>query len=591
MGKAKANLSMESSVDTLPLGRYPRPELVRDSFISLNGQWEGGVMVPYPLQSKNSHYKREHVPEEYTYKRSFTLPSDFIRDRVILHFGAVDQIAEVYIDGKFVGKNEGGYIPFSYDITSFVEPGKEHKLRVRVVDRLSHHYPYGKQRKRRGGMWYTPITGIWQSVWIESVWKDYVKKIKITPDLKGITLEVDSTAAYCDVKIYYPSGAKDQKLVKEFTLSKYMDTESGELKRHITIDNPKLWSPEEPNLYDITIRAFDALDGATYDDIVREGFNGNQKYDLVKSYFGLRTVSVEKVGEKNRLMLNGKPYFFHGVLDQGYFPEGIYTPNTEQDYFDDVRRMKELGFNTIRKHIKVEPSAFYEACDRIGMIVWQDMVNNGKYSFIRDTALANLGKQKKNDTHRPITLKTKQMFTKTFDQTIERLYNFPCVCYYTIFNEGWGQFNSDKFYERLKEKDDTRIVDSTSGWFWQDLSDVDSFHVYYHPVVFDESERPVVVSEFGGYSLVELGHMLDDKVSYGYSNMKDEVELMSKIEMLYLNEVIAEIPRGLCGTIYTQAYDVEDESNGLYTYDRKVCKVDKELMQNIARKLKEVYKF
>ncbi len=583
-------LRMESQVGDIPLTQYPRRELVRDSYLNLNGIWNKGVVVPYPLQSLNSKYRMKLVPDEFTYMRDFTVPSDFIRDRVILHFGAVDQVAEIFIDGRYIGKHEGGYLPFSYDITEFVRPNEEQVLRVRIIDRLSHIYPYGKQRRMRGGMWYTPVSGIWQTVWMESVWKDYVQDIKIKPDLKGIDLKIKSTASYFDVDILYPSQDPNQKVVKNIKLSKYMDTMGSCIEKRIDIENPHLWSPEEPNLYDIRIRAYNDLDGRSYDDIVAEGFEEGEQHDIVNSYFGLRTVGIEKVGEKNRLLLNGKPYFFHGVLDQGYFPEGIYTPNTEQDYYDDVRRMKELGFNTIRKHIKIEPSYFYEACDRLGMIVWQDMVNNGKYSFVRDTALANMGNQKKSDLHRPISLKVKKIFRENMIGTLERLYNFPSICYYTIFNEGWGQFESDKMYEILKSVDDTRIVDSTSGWFWQDKSDVDSYHVYYHPVKYPESDRPVVVSEFGGYSLTVDGHMFNPKSSYGYSNATDEEMLMSMIEKLYTNEVFPEIKRGLCGTIFTQSYDVEDESNGFYTYDRRICKVDKQRMRAIADRIAEIYR-
>ncbi|MCR4781296.1 MAG: glycoside hydrolase family 2 [Lachnospiraceae bacterium] len=585
----KSTLEMGTKVEKVPFNIYPRRDMIRDSYISLNGEWDKGIIVPFPPQSKNSNYKKHHVPEEFTYKRNFKIPKEFIRDKIILHFDAVDQIAEVYIDGKYVGHHAGGYTPFSFDITSFIVPDETHSLRVRVVDHLSHIYPYGKQRRKRGGMWYTPISGIWQSVWIESVWEDYIKDVKIKPDLKGIDLKIDSEAAYFDVQILYPSNSENQKVVKTVRLSKYMDSIDGFIEKRINIDSPKLWTPEEPNLYDLKIRAFNALDGKSYDDIVKEGFSGDGSYDSVKCYFGLRTLSIKTVKEKKRILLNGKPYFFHGVLDQGYFPEGIYTPNCEKDYYDDVRKMKELGFNTIRKHIKVEPTFFYEACDRIGMIVWQDMVNNGKYSFIRDTALANMGKQKKDDRNRPISHKTKRAFIECMEETINRLYNFTSVCYYTIFNEGWGQFDSDKMYEIVKALDDTRILDSTSGWFWQDKSDVDSFHVYYHPVIFEESNRPVVVSEFGGYSLPIDGHKFNEKSSYGYDKAKEETDLTYMIEKLYVNEVFPEIKRGLCGSIYTQFTDVEDESNGFYTYDRQVLKVNLNVMKEIGRKLRDHY--
>lgn len=550
MSKHFDELCMDAAVERTPLRQYPRPDFVRNSYMCLNGKWDDGVVVPFPLESRLSGFKGK-VPEEYTYRRNICIDPDFIEDRVILHFEAVDQIAEVYIDDVFVGSHAGGYLPFEFDITDFITPGKVSCLCVKVTDTLSHLYPYGKQKKNRGGMWYTPVTGIWGSVWVESVPEDYIKSLEITPYLDRISVNIESDSPSFHVEIT-DKGA----LVFEGSFdSPYFS---------IGIKNPKLWTPDSPNLYDITIKAGE---------------------DEIRSYFGLRTVEVSEVDGVSRILLNGKPFFFHGVLDQGYFPEGIYTPNNLNVYEEDVRRLKALGFNTIRKHIKVEPGKFYEACDRLGMLVFQDMVNNGSYRFIRDTAFPTIGMLKYNDLKARVKDEVKYEFEQHMEGVLAHLYNHPCVVYYTIFNEGWGQFDSDIMYDIVKAMDRTRIIDSTSGWFWQNLSDVDSYHVYFRPFTMKNSERPVILSEFGGYSLKVQGHSFNLRQNYGYGKAKDSKELTDMIVSLYEREIIPAISKGLCGTIYTQSVDIEDETNGFYTYDRKICKVDAQRMRDLSEKL------
>lgn len=546
-------LTMDSKTDGIPLCKYPRPQFVRDSFICLNGEWDGGVTVPFPLESEKSGYEGK-VKNTYTYSRTFSVPQDFIKDRVLLHFGAVDEIAEVFVDGESVGVHFGGYLPFSFDITEYVKEKAEaeHILKVVVTDALSHVLPYGKQKKNRGGMWYTPVTGIWQSVWLESVPERYIEAVEITPSLDKVKLDIFSESTHFFVKVTF----KDEVISEGEYAEKYLD---------IPIRNPKLWTPDEPNLYNLEIKTDN---------------------DEVHTYFALRTVSVDKVDGVPRILLNGKPFFFHGVLDQGYFPEGIFTPNRESDYEEDILRLKKLGINTIRKHIKIEPACFYEACDRLGMIVFQDMVNNGKYSFIRDTAFPTIGLLKRDDTKKRVKEEVKAVFEQHMEKTLTYLYNFPCIVYYTIFNEGWGQFDSDEMYSIVKSMDQSRIIDSTSGWFWQQKSDVDSYHVYFKPLSPVKSERPIIVSEFGGYSYKDAGHSFNRTKNYGYGKAKNIRELTDMILSLYRNEVIPAIPMGLCGTIYTQGFDVEDETNGLYTYDRKICKVVAEDMIELSKELK-----
>lgn len=547
------NLTMDSKISEIPFSKYPRPSLVRDSYICLNGKWNNNIMVPYPLQSANSGFKGR-VPSEFVYERQFSLPKDFVRDKVLLHIDGADCITEVYVNGTLVGTHEGGYSPMVFDISKAVSrvPQSTNSLKIKVSDKLSHKYPYGKQKKRRGGMWYTPVSGIWKSVWLESVSFDYIEALEITPSLTGIDLNIVSEANDYEIEIF--DGGKS--IIKEHTPYDLV---------HFDIPNPHLWSPEDPHLYDIVVKT---------------------KNDRVKSYFGLRTVSIDKINGISRILLNEKPYFFHGVLDQGYYPQGIYTPNTENDYEEDILRLKKFGINTIRKHIKIEPECFYEACDRLGMIVFQDMVNNGSYRYVRDTIMPTIGRLKRDDSKNRVRDEVKNNFAMSVQDTLVELYNHPSIVYYTIFNEGWGQFDADMMYKWVRSMDRSRIVDSTSGWFWQNLSDVDSYHVYFKDVKLEASDRPIILSEFGGFSLKIKEHSFSRFVNYGYGKCNDSNELTERIVKLYEEQIIPLIDKGLCGTVYTQATDVEDETNGFYTYDRKICKVNCEEFCKLSEKLK-----
>lgn len=572
-------LKMGFSIGEKPFADYPRPQLIRQSqWINLNGRWDCGVVVPFPLESELSGFNKlpeykGSVPEEYDYYTSFEYheSGDYPKgSRVLLHFGAVDQICDVSIDGVYVGHHEGGYLPFTFDITDKMAAEGAHILQVHVIDKLDLKFPYGKQSKTPGGMWYTPVTGIWQTVWIEEVPRDYIRGIRITPDLDGIRVIVDGDADSYSVEVYEPdTGHNPAKRIVapgDSTPHRmiYRETYNGN-KTYIEIEDPKHWTPDCPYLYGIRV---------------------STDTDAVASYFALREIKIKKVGEHKRFLLNGKPIFFHGVLDQGYYPEGIFLPNTEEGYDRDVMNMKELGFNTLRKHIKVEPPAFYVACDVRGMLVWQDMINNSDYQFMRDTIFPTFGIKAKTDhlTHRDP--ETRRIFEEHMRDIVTYLYNFPCICYYTIFNEGWGQFDSDRLYEDLKEFDPTRIVDSTSGWFRQFKSDVVSRHVYFHSVAkILHHHHPVVISEFGGYNYAEKGHTFNPLNNYGYKNFKDKRVLSESIRDLYRDDIISYIELGCSGSIYTQLSDVEDETNGFYTYDRHICKVDKEIMQSVAEEL------
>lgn len=560
----------EKITDT-PWQEYPRPQMRRDSYLNLNGKWDLAVtknwhipekfpmqiLVPFPPESILSGiHKRIGKFQNLYYKKTFILPEGFTKDRVLLHFGAVDQIATVYINGEEIITHTGGYLPFTADITKYLYKNEENVLIVKARDTLSHELPYGKQKKKRGGMWYTQVSGIWQTVWMESVPDTYIRELKITPTLHSVTIGVD-----CE------TTGSDTSFTKEIVVK----TETGNLHKKfsdneitIEIENPRLWSPEDPYLYEFEVRT---------------------QTDTVSSYFALRTLNIKEVNGYSRLCLNDKPYFFHGLLDQGYFSDGIYLPAEENNFYKDIAAMKELGFNTLRKHIKVEPVWYYYLCDKLGMIVFQDMPNNGNYSFLRDTGLPTLGFVRLNDSRVVRKKAVKDNFTKSMLETVQHLYNFPSICYWSIFNEGWGQFESDEMYERVKSFDNTRFIDSTSGWFWQKKSDVSSLHVYFRPVTVKNEGRPVVVSEFGGYSYKIPEHSYNLENTYGYKFYASQSKFQKELVQLYTREIASQIKNGLCASIYTQVSDVEDETNGLFTYDRRVLKVDKEEMLKLAEKL------
>ena len=546
--------------------QYPRPQMKREKYLILDADWKldgEPIRVPFPPQSVLSEYEGQ-VGEYLTYETEFKIPDSFTKERILLHFGAVDQIAEVWVNDVCMGKHEGGYLMYTLDISDVVKREKNNKIVVKVTDKLSLDYPYGKQCKKRGGMWYTPISGIWQNVWLENVPAEYVEKIALKPDLEGIHIRVEMSPAkmavqMCGFEAVIPLDNGE-------ILTQSFDCAEGyiRLKDFVCADGsryePKLWTTEEPYLYTMKIRT------AT---------------DEVETYFALRTIAIREIEGCKRVCLNDKPIFMHGVLDQGYFSDGIFLPAEPEEYERDILRMKELGFNLLRKHIKVEPECFYYYCDKHGMLVMQDMVNNGCYSFLRDTGLPTIGIKKKKDTGGRET-KRKEIFRQHTKQTINQLYNHPCIIAYTIFNEGWGQFDSDKMYDFVKKLDDSRLIDSTSGWFWQEKNDFDSEHIYFRIVDLNVGNRPLFVTECGGFTRVIEGHQYNTERTYGYGTASDEKELTDKIVDMYEKMILPGITAGVCGCIYTQLSDVEDEVNGLYTYDRKICKVNAGQMKRLA---------
>ena len=530
---------------------YPRPQLKRDSYQSLNGEWDlsvvkkdavkplGKINVPFAPESMLSGVMRElKKGEEYLYKRTFTVEEGFNKGRVLMHFGAVDQLARVSVNGILVGKHEGGYLPFSCDITDAIRYG-ENTVEVEVTDNLDHDYGWGKQCKERGGMWYTPVSGIWQPVWLESVVENAITSLKITASLDHVMIET--------------TGGKADKTLK---FGKKEIQYTGD-KVVFPVENPIYWTPDTPYLYEFTLT------------------DGN---DTVQSYFALRTVSIEEVNGQRYISLNGKPLFLNGLLDQGYYSDGIYLPASPEGYRFDILKMKELGFNMLRKHIKIEPELFYYYCDKFGMIVFQDLVNSGNYSFLRDTALPTVGV--KTGVKQKATRRRKRLFEDAARETVELLFNHPCVCYYTIFNEGWGQYDADRLYRELKREYPQYIWDATSGWFAENDSDVQSEHIYFKKIeMTPRADRPLVLSEFGGYSNKIEGHAFNLDKTYGYRFFKETADFADALEKLYCDEIIPAIQKGLNAAVLTQVSDVEDETNGLVTYDRCVVKVDTARMQ------------
>ena len=554
------------------LEEYPRPQMKRESYLNLNGVWDiaitendtppekydGEIIVPFSPESELSGVNRVLSPSQTLwYRRAFRLPEGFSRGRVLLHFGAVDQEAAVFLNGKAIGSHVGGYTPFSMELSSFL--ADENIIVVKVRDCSdSSFYSRGKQKTQRGGIWYTAQSGIWQTVWLESVPQQYISSIKITPlfDESEVELTVFSEsrqpcAAFCEGR----------------ELS-FFSNEPARLKLSELI----AWSPENPQLYSLTVTMGE---------------------DRVESYFGMRKFSVEKDEQGvKRLFLNNKPYFHNGLLDQGYFSDGLLTPPSDEAMIFDIQTAKDLGFNMLRKHIKIEPARFYYHCDRLGMLVWQDMVNGGgAYKFLTIASPLMTGIHFKDSRYKWFSREEaegREQYSRELDETVKHLYNTVSLAMWVPFNEGWGQFDASKAVKRILELDKTRTIDHASGWHDQKFGEIKSLHVYFKPYRFrrDKQGRAVVLSEFGGYNYRAEGHCFNDR-DFGYKRLKTSEELLAAYEHLYYNEILPAKKNGLCATVYTQLTDVEDELNGLITYDRKVLKFPAERLRQINEKLRD----
>ena len=532
-----------------PWNVYPRPRMVRESWINLNGYWDYAVsdfdepaawdrriLVPFPPESSLSGIgSRAPDGSWHWYRTRFTLDA-VPEDRVLLfHCGGMDQLGVV----RFNGQNVGSRFPMMDGPFDEVLPDPavgENELVIAVLDELANlSHPYGKQREDRGGMWYTPVSGIWQTVWLEWVPRDRVADLRVTPTLEEAAVEVRTVGQPREGLIRFEG--------REYPLR--------DGKAVLRPEAPRLWSPEDPHLYEFTVE---------YGE------------DRVRSYFALRTVSTGTVDGIPRLLLNGKPYFFHGLLDQGWWPDGLWTPADPACFADDLKTVKALGFNTVRKHIKIEPELFYYECDRLGVAVFQDMVNNGRYRYFRDTVLPTIGFQRWPYFFRRSHPLRAFTFAQHMKAAVRRLYGEPCVVLWTIFNEGWGQTDGTGMYEKLKALDPTRIVNTVSGWFRVCRSDVDSRHVYFRKFRLPRSKKPLLLTEFGGYVWKDPAHSFNPDDTYGYRNYDRREDWQAAVTRLYTEQIFPAIGRGLCASVYTQLSDVEDETNGMVTYDRKILK-------------------
>ena len=565
-----------------PLPEYPRPQLRRNSYLNLNGIWEyaitktaekpaamqGEIVVPFSPETPLSGVGHILQPDEYLwYRRSVTLPEGFFRGgRLLLHFGAVDQRCTVWVNGQEAGSHTGGYLPFALDVTELIE-GDAFTLELRVTDPTdTGSLSRGKQRLKNTGIWYTPQSGIWQTVWMECVPENYLRSLRITPkpeeNAVHIRLEADDPAMAA-VTICRDGGI----------IAEEQTDENGESTLTIPAEELRLWSPEDPFLYDAAI----TLAGG----------------DKVESYFGMRAFGIGK-DEKGlpRLLLNGKPYFQNGLLDQGYWSDGYYTAPSDEALIHDIAEMKRLGFNMLRKHIKVEPLRWYYHCDRLGMLVWQDMMNGGEsYSPLSIYVFSNLGLRVKDDRYRYFSRSDEAGRTHYYEelgQMIDLLYNTVSLALWVPFNEGWGQFDALKAAEFIRKRDDTRPIDHASGWYDQGGGDIKSIHWYFRPYHHKQppkEQRPICLTEYGGYNCAVPGHCWGEGAEFGYKKIADPMEFNRAFQKLMEEQIIPAKERGLAAAVYTQVSDVEGERNGLLTYDRKVCKANEAIFRAVNAKL------
>jgi hypothetical protein len=540
-----------------PLPEYPRPQMVRKQWLNLNGIWQFAIaakadeaapvgkdltqriLVPFPVESALSGIMKH--AERVWYRRTFTVPKDWGGQRVLLHFGAVDWEATVHVNGKKVGSHRGGYDPFSFDITDALNKKEDkQELIVGVYDPTDKGpQPRGKQVLKPGGIYYTPTTGIWQTVWLEPVSAVHIEELKIVPD-------VDKGVAFVTVKVSGDGEKHEQQVTARHKAWVVADSRFARTTP-LAVGKKYLWSPDSPNLYDLTV----------------ELVKNDKVVDRVESYFGMRKIEVKTVGEKGppRILLNGKPIFQMGVLDQGFWPDGIYTAPTDAALKFDVEMTRKLGFNMSRKHVKVEPARWYYWCDKLGLLVWQDMPSGDRSMPVGKADLVR-------------TKESAAIFETELRRMIDNLHNHPCIVCWVVFNEGWGQFDTARMATWTKKHDPTRLVNSASGWNDRKVGDMHDIHVYPGPGAPPiETKRAGVLGEFGGLGLGIEGHTWDKK-TWGYRGVRDKAELVRRYERLLRRVQELQRDKGLSAAVYTQLTDVETEANGLLTYDRAVVKVD-----------------
>ena len=574
-----------------PLPEYPRPALRRDSCENLNGlwqyaitasaehpaAWDGSILVPYSPEAEASGVGRTLQPGQWLHYHRFFAPPAGEGGRVLLHFGAVDHACAVQVNGHLVGGHRGGYWPFSFDITDQLNGTGRNSLWVAVQDPTgSGTQARGKQTLKPGGMFYPAQSGIWQTVWLERVPENYIQSLTVTPDYdaRTVTVKVHTSAPGGAVNLWAVVRAGGVTIAEDWGSDEA--DQDGEVTLHIADEYFFPWSPDTPFLYDLTV-------GTTQ--------GPEEDFDTVHSYFALRKWScVPDAHGVLRFCLNDQPILLNGLLDQGYWPKGLYTPPSDAAVERELSEVKALGFNLLRKHAKIEPQRWYYHCDRLGLIVWQDIVNGGSaYNLWFVTYLTNalqplLRRFPDGKACRSLLSRAKpagrEEYAHELADTVQALRCHPCIACWVPFNEGWGQFDAGKAVQALRTLDGTRLVDEASGWFDQGGGDVHSLHNYFYPLRIRPQKRTVALSEYGGIAWPMPGHEPPHK-TYGYGTAKDRQELTARYKKLQLKTVLPQLEKGLSALVYTQLTDVEDEVNGLFTYDRTAIKPDANAVRSV----------
>jgi len=556
------------------LPEYPRPIMERAEWQNLNGLWnyailpagkqtpasfDGQILVPFAVESSLSGVQKNVGRDnELWYERTFTVPSKWNNNRVLLHFGAVDWKADVWVNNVKVGQHTGGYTPFSFDITPALAKGKN-TLTVKVWDPTDQGFqPRGKQVNKPEGIWYTPVSGIWQTVWLEPVPEKYIENIRITPDIDKKTLTVKAlvNAASSADKI-------EVKVMEKGKVVASAQSINNQLLEITMPENVKLWSPDSPSLYDLEITLFD----------------GTKQLDKVNSYAAMRKYSIKR-DDKGivRLQLNNNDLFQFGPLDQGWWPDGLYTAPTDEALAYDIVKTKEWGFNMIRKHVKVEPARWYNHCDRLGMIVWQDMPNGDRGSEWQMHRYFD-------GVERIRSAESEANFRKEWKEIMDYLYSYPSVGVWVPFNEAWGQFKTVEIVEWTKQYDPSRLVNPASGGNHFQVGDMVDLHNYPHPALYlYDAQRATVLGEYGGIGFANKEHLWEPNRNWGYVQFNSSKEVTDEY-VKYAEQLKQLIRQGFSAAVYTQTTDVEIEVNGLMTYDRKLVKVDEARVKKLNQEI------